>query len=144
MPGSTKPAKTKAPRNRTIEVTPDEAKRLKRGLLFGVDGKDVEIKNTVICGDSFEVLKKLPAASFDLLFADPPYNLTKSFGKEAFRELTSDEYEAWLDSWLILCLPLLKPTASIYICGDWRSSSAIQRVGSKYFKLHSRITWERA
>ena len=143
MPGSTKPAKTKAPRNRTIEVTPDEAKRLKRGLLFGVDGKDVEIKNTVICGDSFEVLKKLPAASFDLLFADPPYNLTKSFGKEAFRELTSDEYEAWLDSWLILCLPLLKPTASIYICGDWRSSSAIQRLGSKYFQLQNRITWER-
>lgn len=143
MPGSSKPAKTKAPRNRTIEVTPDEAKRLRRGLLFGVDGKDVEIKNTVICGDSFEVLKKLPAASFDLLFADPPYNLTKSFGKEAFRELTSDEYEAWLDSWLSLCIPLLKPTASIYICGDWRSSSAIQRVGSKYFKLQNRITWER-
>lgn len=143
MPGSSKPAKTKAPRNRTIEVTPDEAKRLRRGLLFGVDGKDVEIKNAVICGDSFEVLKKLPAASFDLLFADPPYNLTKSFGKEAFRELTSDEYEAWLDSWLSLCIPLLKPTASIYICGDWRSSSAIQRVGSKYFKLQNRITWER-
>lgn len=143
MPGSSKPAKTKAPRNRTIEVTPDEAKRLKRGLLFGIDGKDVEIRNAVICGDSFEVLKKLPAASFDLLFADPPYNLTKSFGKEAFRELTSDEYEVWLDSWLSLCIPLLKPTASIYICGDWRSSSAIQRVGSTYFKLQNRITWER-
>ena len=81
MPGSSKPAKTKAPRNRTIEVTPDEAKRLRRGLLFGVDGKDVEIKNAVICGDSFEVLKKLPAASFDLLFADPPYNLAKEYGQ---------------------------------------------------------------
>jgi site-specific DNA-methyltransferase (adenine-specific) len=27
--------------------------------------------------------------------------------------------------------------------GDWRSSAAIQRVGSKYFKLRNRITWER-
>jgi len=52
-------------------------------------------------------------------------------------------YEAWLDSWLRLCVPLLKPTASVYICGDWRSSSAIQHAGSKYFKLQNRITWER-
>jgi site-specific DNA-methyltransferase (adenine-specific) len=37
----------------------------------------------------------------------------------------------------------LKPTASIYICGDWRSSSAIQRIGLKYFTLRNRITWER-
>ncbi|MCA1626323.1 MAG: site-specific DNA-methyltransferase, partial [Acidobacteria bacterium] len=38
---------------------------------------------------------------------------------------------------------LLKPTASIYICGDWRSSSAIQSIGMKHFKLRNRITWER-
>jgi site-specific DNA-methyltransferase (adenine-specific) len=82
-------------------------------------------------------------AQFDLLFADPPYNLTKKFGKEIFNSRSSDDYEAWLDSWLKRCVPLLKPSASIYICGDWRSSSAIQRVGSKYFKLQNRITWER-
>ncbi|MFT3743272.1 MAG: DNA methyltransferase [Pyrinomonadaceae bacterium] len=143
MNGSSKPAKTKAPRNRTIEVGPDEAKRLRSGILFGLEEKSNELRNALICGDSFEVLKKLPEASFDLLFADPPYNLTKSFGKEAFRELSSDEYEAWLDSWLSLCVTLLKPTASIYICGDWRSSAAIQRVGSRHFKLQNRITWER-
>jgi site-specific DNA-methyltransferase (adenine-specific) len=40
-------------------------------------------------------------------------------------------------------VPLLKPTASVYICGDWRSSGAIQKAGSKYFKLRNRITWER-
>ena len=34
-------------------------------------------------------------------------------------------------------------TASIYICGDWRSSAAIQRVGEKYFIPQNRITWER-
>jgi len=81
--------------------------------------------------------------SFDLLFADPPYNLTKTFGKERFSQISDDSYEAWLDSWLSLCVPLMKPTASVYICGDWRSGSAIQRVGSRYFKLRNRITWER-
>jgi len=144
MQASSKPAKSKAPRNRTIELGRGEVKGLQSGLLFEAEiDKADEIRNKIICGDAFSVLDKLSAASFDLLFADPPYNLTKTFGRENFRELTSDDYEAWLDSWLSLCLPLLKPTASVYICGDWRSSAAIQQVGSKYFKLQNRITWER-
>lgn len=134
----------KAPRNRTLELTRDEAQNYKKRLLFPDDLKKLnDEKNQVICGDTFKILKILPAASFDLLFADPPYNLTKDFGAEKFRETSLDDYENWLDSWLKNCLPLLKSTASIYICGDWRSSSAIQRVGMKYFKLQNRITWER-
>ena len=116
-----------------------EAKRLRKQLNSGARN----VKNVVIRGDAFQLLTKLPTAKFDLLFADPPYNLTKSFGAENFRETTDEAYEAWLDSWLRLCVPLLKPTASVYICGDWRSSSAIQLAGSKYFKLRNRITWER-
>jgi site-specific DNA-methyltransferase (adenine-specific) len=116
-----------------------EAKRLRKQLNSGARN----VKNVVIRGDAFQLLTKLPTAKFDLLFADPPYNLTKSFGAENFRETTDEAYEAWLDSWLRLCVPLLKPTASVYICGDWRSSSAIQHAGSKYFKLRNRITWER-
>ena len=134
--------KKKAPRNRTLELDPAEIKRLRSRLLPG-KRVDKSALNRVICGDAFEALPKLANGRFDLLFADPPYNLTKAFGKETFRTRTSDEYEGWLASWLSLCVPLLKPTASVYICGDWRSSSAIQRVGSKYFNLQNRITWER-
>ncbi len=103
----------------------------------------IAARDIVINGDAFLVLKKMPADSFDLLFADPPYNLTKKFGKEAFKQSTLDEYESWLDSWIKTCVPLLKATASIYICGDWRSAAAIQRIGSRYFRLRNRITWER-
>ena len=97
----------------------------------------------IILGDAGTQLPALKAANFDLLFCDPPYNLTKRFGQTAFKSTTSEAYEEWLESWLKLCVPLLKPTASVYICGDWRSASAIQRVGSKYFQLQNRITWER-
>jgi site-specific DNA-methyltransferase (adenine-specific) len=134
MSNDSKPAATRAPRNRTIEVSRSEADVLKN--------KQSSAKE-IVCGDAFEVLKTLPEQSFDLLFADPPYNLTKKFGKEEFIQSSSDKYEEWLDSWVTLCVPLLKKTASIYICGDWRSTAAIQRVGSKYFKLQNRITWER-
>jgi DNA modification methylase len=63
------------------------------------------------------------------------------FGENRFRRTSLDEYEIWLDSWLQDCARLLKKTASVYICGDWRSASAIQRAGMRYFTLRNRITW---
>lgn len=135
--------KVRAPQNRTVGVTSAETEKYRSLLVFEPTSDLDKLKNHVICGDAFSVLEKLPEKSFDLLFADPPYNLSKTFGAEKFIRTSLDEYEAWLDSWLTLCVRLLKPTASIYICGDWRSSAAIQRVGMKHFKLQNRITWER-
>ena len=144
MRTASKKAKQRAPRNRTIELDPWEKERLRSGLIYAESRVDlIEMSNAVVCGDAFNVLSRLPSAHFDLLFADPPYNLTKIFGTEKFTQRSSDAYEEWLDSWFELCVRLLAPTASVYICGDWRSSSGIQRVGSRYLKLRNRITWER-
>ena len=134
---------TKAPRNRTLELDKADIERLRAGISRSREPGERGRSDELFCGDTFAILPKLNTGTFDLLFADPPYNLTKQFGQERFASRTSDDYEAWLDSWLKLCGPLLKNDASVYICGDWRSSGAIQRVGSKYFKLQNRITWER-
>ena len=113
MPTAPKKIKPRAPRNRTIELQPAEIEALRSGMVYAENNRDLaEIKNAIICGDAFDVLSRLPAARFDLLFADPPYNLTKKFGTESFRGRSSDDYEGWLDSWLKLCAPLLKPTAT--------------------------------
>jgi site-specific DNA-methyltransferase (adenine-specific) len=134
----------RAPRNRTISVAGTETNALRSRLIDEKDVSDrIPLRNSIIRGNAFNVLPKLPGAAFDLLFADPPYNLTKRFGTERFTQKNSVDYEEWLDSWLRLSAPLLKQTASVYICGDWRSASAIQRAGSKYFELRNRITWER-
>ena len=101
------------------------------------------IQDTLFCQDVFTALPNLPDHSVDLMFADPPYNLTKSFNDRKFKKVSTADYAEWLDSWLSLAVRLLKPTASVYICGDWRSSAAIQRVGEKYFISQNRITWER-
>jgi len=134
--------KERAPRNRTIELGEPEIEIYRKRLIYSENNLN-DCRNKIICGDAFAILKKLPRKSFDLLFADPPYNLTKNFGAETFRQTSLEIYETWLDSWLKEIVPLLKPTASIYICGDWRSSAAIERVGMKYFRLQNRITWER-
>lgn len=141
---SAKKKTEKAPRNRTISLDEGDLSKFRQNLIFPGDAADLaEVKNKVICGDAFEVLKKLPAKHFDLLFADPPYNLSKNFGRKSFRQTSLEDYEIWLDSWLSDCVRLLKQAASVYICGDWRSASAIQRIGMKYFKLRNRVTWER-
>ena len=136
MPSDTR----RAPRNRTISLSISDEGRLSTILNTKPTG---EALDNVIRGDAFDMLPRLPAASYDLLFADPPYNIAKMFGGERTRRKTDEDYEAWLEGWLRLCAPLLKPTASVYLCGDWRSGAAIQRVGSTYFTLRNRITWER-
>ncbi len=133
--------KERTPRNRTIDLSAEEIEIFRKHLVFEDDLSDFQDK--IICGDAFQILKKLPEKSFDLLFADPPYNLTKNFGENSFKQTSLDEYETWLEFWLADCAKLLKKTASVYICGDWRSASAIQRVGMKFFNLRNRITWER-
>ena len=140
----TEQRKKRAPRNRT--KTLDEAERqfyqsrpmrLCRPVLLQ------EVIDRTICQDVFEVLDWLPACSVDLLFADPPYNLTKSFNKRSFAQVALSEYEQWLESWLEKLVRVLKPTASVYVCGDWRSSAAIHRVVERLFIVRNRITWER-
>jgi len=135
-------SKIRAPRNRTLDLSTQEIERFRKRLIFS-ENELSNCRNKIICGNAFEILKNLPENEFDLLFADPPYNLTKNFGSNSFRQTSLDDYENWLNSWLGSCVKTLKPTASVYICGDWRSASAIQRVGMKYFKLRNRITWER-
>lgn len=134
----------RAPLNRTLTLSAEELATYRAGLeRLEAPTTMEEVRDRVFCQDVFEVLPKLPDQSVDLMFADPPYNLTKNFNDRKFKKISIDKYLEWLDSWLSLTLRILKPTASIYICGDWRSSTAIHRLGEKYFIPRNRITWER-
>lgn len=137
-------SKQRAPRNKTITLTNTEIKRLRNRVIRINEPVSVEaIENKTICQDIFQVLDYLPDQFIDLVFVDPPYNLNKTFNLTSFKEMESDKYEKWLDSWVSKMVRLLKPTASIYICGDWRSSGAIFSVARRYFRIQNRITWER-
>ncbi len=131
-------------RNKTISLTTAEIRRFSKQIIQLSSPASLKtILDKTICEDSLAAIPHLPDNSVDLLFADPPYNLTKSFNRRRFYSSSIEQYEQWLDSWLKLTPRLLKPSASIYICGDWRSASAIQRVGERYFHVRNRITWER-
>ena len=91
--------KQRAPRNRTIELNLQEIENYRKRIIYSENFLQ-EFQNKIICGDAFKVFKRLPEKSFDLMFADPPYNLTKVFGENSFRQTSLEEYELWLDSWL--------------------------------------------
>ena len=136
--------KISAPRNKTLTLKESEKHRLKKRLIQLESKANIEsITNSTIIGDMQDVVSFFPDSFVDLLFLDPPYNLNKSFKGQKFKLQTAEKYEALLESWLIPLLRLLKPTASVYICGDWRSAGAISNLAGKYFQIQNRITWER-
>ncbi len=130
--------------NKTITLTQVEKRTYKKKLIKLVEpAKVAQIKNKTINQDLFTAIEHLPNKFVDLLFIDPPYNMYKKFNTTLFKKMAVDDYIDWLDSWLSKLVRILKPTASIYICGDYFSSLAIYQVGAKYFTLRNRIVWER-
>jgi site-specific DNA-methyltransferase (adenine-specific) len=134
--------KQRAPRNRTLTVQECDRERLAAQILKLSEW--VAIAPTgIIQGDCLEVATFLPSRFVDLLILDPPYNLNKSFNGRKFARQSVDEYTDWLDRVICGLKPLLKETASVYICGDWLSSASIFTVASAHFTVQNRITWER-
>ena len=136
--------KRRAPKNRTMALPSDDIATYRRKLLrMSRDVQPHEIENRTINQNLFEVLDWLPTSFVDLMFIDPPYNLTKSFNSVTFTERSIKAYMEWFEPWFCKLVKTLKPTASVYICSDWRSSAAVQLVAEKYLIVRNRITWQR-
>lgn len=136
--------KKPAPRNRTLQLSSKETAVYASRTIKLTKAVTVEnILDKTIFQDMFKVLPFLPDKCVDLMVVDPPYNLTKEFGKSTFKEMNLKEYKKWLDKWLALTVRILKDNASIYICADWKTSIAIPEIAAKYFILQNRISWER-
>lgn len=136
--------KAHAPRNRTITLSSEERERYSPRLkhIYG-PVQPQQIENCTVNQDIYEILGYLPKGFVDLLFVDPPYNMTKVFNGRAFKQASIAEYAEWIDSWLSRLIGILKPTASVYVCSDWQSSAAVHLIAEKYLKVRNRITWER-
>lgn len=137
--------KEKAPRNRTIDTPLAEGgEYLARCIRVDTAPDSItDVLDKTILGDTFSVLPMLPKESVDLIIADPPYNLRKSYNGSTFTKKSAEEYEAYTRRWLALAAPLLKPAGSIYVCCDWESSLIIGRVLGEFFTVRNRITWQR-
>ena len=139
----------KAARNKTIDfdIKSDEGRRyLARCVSFSQTVSPVsmpQIENKIILGDAFAVMPFLPRGFVNLLIADPFYNLDKDFGGFQFKKTSDEEYAEYTEKWISLAMPLLAQNASIYVCSEWSSSSAVEAVLKRHFFIQNRITWQR-
>jgi modification methylase len=114
--------------------------------------------DSVLVGDSIAALAQLPAASVDLVFADPPYNL--QLAGELTRPDTSkvdavddewdrfesfEAYDAFTRAWLLGCRRVLKPEGSLWVIGSYhnifRVGAALQDLG---FWILNDVVWRKA
>jgi len=102
-----------------------------------------EALDSVFTGDTLEIGPLLPPASVDIMIADPPYDLPKNFDGELFAPMGHEAYLEYTKAWLGAITSSLKPDASMYVCADWRSSSAVYLALAERFIVRNRITWKR-
>lgn len=136
------PPKKRAPMNRTLTLSTADRERLRLKLVKNITKTSSRVDIT-IQGDCLDIAPKLPRSSINLLILDPPYNLNKVFNGRTFAKQSVAAYTEWLDHICSQLKPLLRPDASIYICGDWFSSASIFTVATSHFQVRNRITWER-
>ena len=76
-----------AKNNRTVILTNQEKKKYKEELItLSKKTKLLEITNKIINQDLLTLFDFLPAGFVDLLFIDPPYNLSKNYNGNKFHK----------------------------------------------------------
>jgi modification methylase len=114
-------------------------------------------RNQIVAGDCIEVMRGLPDASVDLVFADPPYNLQLRGAlhrpdNSAVDAVTDDwdrfaslaDYDAFSRAWLAQAQRVLKPDGAIWVIGSYhnifRLGVALQDLG---FWILNDIVWRK-
>lgn len=65
--------------------------------------------------DCLPVLRGMGSESVDLIFADPPFNLGKDYGKGINDSLADEEYLDWCGLWIVECIRVLKPGGAFFL-----------------------------
>jgi site-specific DNA-methyltransferase (adenine-specific) len=65
--------------------------------------------------DCMAILPSLKAETVDTIFADPPFNLKKHYGRRASDNRSDQKYLEWCQSWLSECERVLKPGGSLFL-----------------------------
>src|ERR1700683_1170303 len=94
----------------------------------------------ILIGDCVAEMAKMPAASVDLVFADPPYNLqlqgdlkrpddsrVAAVEDDWDKFASFSAYDDFTRAWLTACRRVMKPTATLWVIGSYPN---IFRVGT--------------
>ena len=136
--------KERAKNNRTLTLSIEEIESLKSKLATEETLKEnPDVLNKTLNGDVLKMLEFVPDNFADLIIIDPPYNLTKNFNGFKFNSRSDESFDEYLSTWFPQVCKKLKPNGSLYMCGDWKCTSSLQRAIEKELFILNRITWQR-
>jgi site-specific DNA-methyltransferase (adenine-specific) len=69
----------------------------------------------LFAADCMQVLPFIKAEMVDTVFADPPFNLGKKYGKNTDDLRKEEEYLSWCKNWLAECVRVLKPGGAFFL-----------------------------
>ena len=112
----------------------------------------------ILIGDCVAEMTKLPAASVDLVFADPPYNLQLSgdlkrpddskvdaVDDDWDKFVSFSAYDDFTRAWLAACRRVMKPSATLWVIGSYhnifRVGTVLQDLG---FWILNDIVWRKS
>jgi len=73
------------------------------------------INNKIYNEDCIKGMKRIKSDSIDIIIADPPYNIGKTFENDKFNKI--EDYINWSNDWINESIRILKPTGTLYIYG---------------------------
>src|ERR1700732_249005 len=111
----------------------------------------------IVVGDCVAAMAKLPAASVDLVFADPPYNLqlqgdlkrpddskVDAVDDDWDKFSSFSAYDDFTRAWLLACRRVLKPAGTLWVIGSYhnifRVGAALQDLG---FWILNDVMWRK-
>jgi site-specific DNA-methyltransferase (adenine-specific) len=66
-------------------------------------------------GDCIEILPHIRSEVVDTVFADPPFNLGKKYGRNTDDSRAEGEYIGWCRQWLTECVRVLRPGGALFV-----------------------------
>ena len=120
----------------------------------------MELENTIIQGDSIDIMEAIPDRTFDFVFADPPYFLQLDPGKTLYRVegtefqgvdddwdkfASMDAYKDWTRRWLTEARRVLKDNGTLCVISGMQSiyeiGSIMRELG---FWVINDIVWQKS
>ncbi|MEZ5786691.1 MAG: site-specific DNA-methyltransferase [Xanthobacteraceae bacterium] len=119
---------------------------------------EIASSHRVVVGDCIAEIARMPAASVDLVFADPPYNLQLQGDLKRPDDSRVDAvddawdkfdsfaaYDDFTRAWLTACRRVMKPSATLWVIGSYhnifRVGATLQDLG---FWILNDIIWRKS